>query len=336
LVDSARAPAIGGEDLLGTRMLPNPGAAPVSGIDPAASPNVPRAPPNAIADRLPDPELAPGTVKVFVPGEEDPRDLAIGKFLGRGSFNAAFRSAEDAKKVIRISRFPSDHPYIQFDRFGREALEELKPLIGDVLEFPEGEVLNNVESLAWDGLRTVSIVDFYDGPRAIDLFRANPGGVPTPGQAIAYDRAVRSLNLFGYALIDGHPYNFTFRRLAGDDAWRMVLLDPGGIVKVPDPAAARRVQSLVDAPPEDDVLRKLRQGNPEEYRKGRTQDIVAELAKVGDLDGTGFDDFSQIIFDPTGMESFDSVRALSAIETLDPDEIDDAYAAIRGGSAPAD
>ena len=104
--------------------------------------------------------------------------------------------------------------------------------------------------------------DFTDGTlriidRAPDDFKnANPAtkmadGSMTPGQAIAFDRAMRALNKKGYAWLDNKYDNYAFKRIGdrGDD-WKLVIVDTGGIVPMRDldPKAARALQEAVDNP----------------------------------------------------------------------------------------
>jgi hypothetical protein len=155
-----------------------------------------------------------------------------------GSYNEIYRLGPPFEgKVARRSKTPGDTPEAKIDEFGRTALAD--PAVSPDIVRPQDRTL-----LTGPDGRKLEILPF-EGRTAESQIAKNPGGVPTPGQTIALDQAMRELNKAGYAWLDNHIGNYLFEPVPGlADEWRILVLDPGGIVKVADGSAetARDIQ----------------------------------------------------------------------------------------------
>jgi antitoxin component YwqK of YwqJK toxin-antitoxin module len=269
-------------------------------------------------------------------------DLVIGDYVNQGATNQVYRLASAPGKVVRITRQSGATTRANFDLAGRRALQDIAPSLGPDLEFVGAEIFANVQSTTPElNGRTVMVMDEVN-LRGLEQLRANPNGMPTNGQAIAWSRGLRALNGKGYAALDGHPANFFFRKVAEPDEWVLVITDAGGIV----PAAgasdaeralnARAIQRLVDdppnRPPQDPDARK-----PINFA-GKAVAMSDELADRVDfrtlrrLGIDGIDDLldPDILFKPSGAEDYPLVRRL--FSTPD-EEVEAAYQALRVASA---
>ena len=80
-----------------------------------------------------------------------------------------------------------------------------------------------------------------DGTAADLMARPEQRGEFTQGQRLALDQGTRELNRKGYAWLDNKTDNYTFERLVeGKDIWRLVIIDPGGIVPMRGQSAYER------------------------------------------------------------------------------------------------
>ena len=265
-------------------------------------------------------------------------ELVIGDFINQGSSNQIYRLDSAPGKVLRMSRGPSNSVQAQFDLAGRQAIQDIGPKLGGDLEFVSAEIFPDASS-STPGLngRTFMIMDEVN-VRAAEQLGNNAAGMPSTGQAIAYDRGLRALNRNGYAMLDGHPANFYFRKAGEPDEWVMVVIDAGGIVPARGgtdaarAANARKIQGLVDDPadrPPGDLSRRtaIDYVNKAIKMEGPLRQLVDEttLRKLGlerleDL----FTD--EPLFRPSGAEDFPMVRGL--FSTPD-DAIETAYRALR-------
>lgn len=262
--------------------------------------------------------------------------VQVGQFLGAGSFNAVY--AIDEGKVLRIALTPSESAAARFDVAGQRIAQALKADLSDDLQILDAQIYLNVaaDDPRVQG-RNVTIIDRFEGPRASTMVKANLDGLFTPGQAIAFDKAMRAFNRRGYALLDAHPGNYAFRAI-GDDEWLFVLLDPGGLVPVRglDPRQARRVQELIDNPPQELLDAVGRDPASPTYYLVMAQRLIERyFDDLIDLRSIGLNDWSGIEFRPQGAQTFPKARSLASDPSLDAHEMERAYEALRREYGPA-
>jgi hypothetical protein len=274
--------------------------------------------------------------------------IVIDRHLNNGSSNSAYKlksiPGESGDWVARISKGAPESLANRVDQEGWRALDAVK---GEDVLVPARKGPFEVDGAAVGRtdvdrvrLEVVELVPYRASEQIPE------GGVPTAGQAIALDRAKRAFNAKGYVWLDNHPGNYGFKprdpaNLAADE-WQVVIIDPGGIVKVVDDAGdaagiARRMQTRLENP-NPDIERYLR--NARASGAGAMQNTWSEAAKVDlldeygkhiDLSQLGIDTPRHIGFRTDGMVFYPNVRALSKIEG-DPSALESAYQALRAQS----
>ncbi len=297
---------------------------------PDTTPDTPRAPP------------ATGPAGQIRLAGADGREvsIALDKRLGVGGYNEVFTIAGRDDAVVRLSLGPASGP--DFDGFGRRQIENAlrgeadAPInivrrIEDIPGLPGGYVdaLDSPDpALAGKQLEVVEFVP--EGPASSQI--ARQGGM-TPGQAVAFDEAMRWLNARGLVWLDNHPGNFSFRAL-GDDRWKLLVLDPGGIVPatasdIGDAAAtASWVQRALDAPGEE--FREAFDVGTLELRWQLKREVIQEEILPGrvDLQALGLESALDMPFNAASVEPF---AALSRLRALDDAAAAEARAALRQG-----
>jgi antitoxin component YwqK of YwqJK toxin-antitoxin module len=337
------------DEFFGNPVEPPPGpATPGTRPPPVDAPAGPSAARGDAVPALPvlDQASMPGRTATINSGGAS-TEIKFGTFINEGAFNQVYNIDGQPGKVVRVSKGPSERLEARVDLQGRRALESSREGLAGSLEFVEAETFTNVQSSDPDlNGRTISIMRKVD-TRASEQLKTNPGGQPTAGQAIAYDRGVRALNNQGYAMLDGHTANYYFRPAGGDDEWVMVVIDPGGIVPARglDPAAARKIQTMVDDPPN----RAPAPGGPAPGQDrgpisyvSKALDMQPVLDEFADPQRMGLASMKEIVetgphdlplFKPAGAEDFPDVRRLFSVSDA---EAEAAYAALRAaaGSTP--
>ncbi len=212
------------------------------------------------------------------PATGDPSDLLVGGSvklsngqtaqlvpdakLGEGSFSTAFTAktadgrvitgADGKPLVIKVTNNKADG----LDGVGYKGLEGID---ANVIEVPR---VHSSAGLG-DGLGkdfsggSIHVVD--EGPA--DFKKVATDGSKTPegytkvkpmtgGQAIAFDKAMRALNEKGWVWLDNKYDNYSFRKVGEPDEWKLVIIDPGGIIPIKglDPKKARELQQFIDNP----------------------------------------------------------------------------------------
>jgi len=185
----------------------------------------------------------PGQIFRYVVGKDE-YFVKIDKLLGEGATSKAYSLADHPGKVLRIGNKVSMENFDKLremenaatiDTFGRAALAD--PRMGD--KHVRGVKLYG----SWQSAegQLVEIVDL--APEMWTNMRKRMGGKMTRGQALAMEAAARDLNNAGYAWIDNHAHNFAFEPMPGGDRWRVVVVDPGGIVPAKGATLAERAQN---------------------------------------------------------------------------------------------
>jgi hypothetical protein len=289
--------------------------------------------------------LKPGTAIPLRGNPNGISQIVVDKHLGAGSNNSVYSlqssPAVDTGFVARISKGEADSLANRVDQEGWRALGEISD---DALYVPKRQGPFEIDGKAagrpdLDGAR-LELVEFVP-QRATDQIPAS--GVPTPGQAVALDRAKRAVNAKGFVWLDNHPGNYGFRPRGpadgGADEWQVVIFDPGGIVKVVDEAGnpadvARRFQTRLENP---SAVTGQRLQNAKAARDGKVlnmwnavarEEVLDEFGKHVDLSRLGIDSPAQIPFRADGMVFYPNVRALSKIDGTGA-ALDDAYKALR-------
>lgn len=238
-----------------------------------------------------------------------------------GSTSTVYVNAADPTKVIRVTTVGGAvAEAAKLDQFGREALEALgetaalrvvKRYESYAVQPAPGSPMNN---------KVVEVNERMFQGTAKDVL-AEQGGQMTTGQARAFDQATRELNEKGLAWLDNHHRNYTFEKLAGEDQWRVVVMDPGGIVPMKGDTLAekarnaRAIQSRINNPVEDFKASMTFAEHGERHVKMM---ILAEergliLQEHGaniDIQAMGLASYDEVGFNPGGVLKYDEVQKL--------------------------
>jgi len=250
--------------------------------------------------------------------------------LAAGANNTVYRlGPPNEGKVLRVPQHGPDSPNARIDEFGRQALTD--PAVN-----PErvGVLDREVVTLP-DGTRAEILP--FEGRTAKGQIAAQPGGAPTSGQSIALDQAVRELNRNGYAWMDNHPANYFFEPVdEANDIWRVVVLDPGGIVRAADgsPEIARAFQAQVQIiDPINKIAYRGLQGDGRllDLMQSAREEQLAEFAGKLDLNFGGAQSLADnLIYRTDGLINFPQAQTLFAVEG--EAAVEAAYAALRAAN----
>ncbi|MGH7828335.1 MAG: hypothetical protein ACREQ7_24535, partial [Candidatus Binatia bacterium] len=240
--------------------------------------------------------------------------LKTGETIAGGGGSTVYVNADDPTKVIRVTRVEGMEYAPQLDEFGRKVVESLETQT-DAIRVAKQYERYNAQSSRGSAFTAVEVNERLPGT-AKDLL-AQQGGKMTPGQARAFDQATRELNSRGYAWLDNHHNNYTFEQLAGEDNWRVVVMDAGGIVPMKAgngrTAAenARAIQSRLNNPPQELVdninqFPRFRDNFSEETAVG----IREDFKDLFDLEALGVDTYKAIEFRADGVINYPEVQEL--------------------------
>ena len=141
----------------------------------------------------------------------------------------------------------------------------------------------------------------------------------TDGQARAFADATQELNKNGFAWMDNHTGNYGYEKIPGTaDDWRVVVLDPGGIVPmkgattVEKAANATALQNRLNAmdPQLADMVNSASPGFRQNIAKMERGAIFEEFGGTIDAAGMGLKSPYDIAFYPFGTSEFPQVRSL--------------------------
>lgn len=275
----------------------------------------------ALARAEPPPRMgralpAEGNLTVVDPKTGRELSLEHGKLLGEGSTSRAFVKADNDALVIRQTALSEQGALAsRLDDFGRKAIEE--EVRSDALRVARREAVFEEKATVpgWDDqlqaaveretvVSRVEVVERVEGT-AKEIIERNlqkTGAALTQGQGLAYEQALRDLNASGYAWLDNHYKNYTFEPLPGQDRWRVVVVDPGGIVKVRggDLAEAarnaramqQRLEQVTSTPHDPDKFLEVF----EKRQQVLTGSKDYEARSLVDLQAMGLDDASAVPF----------------------------------------
>ena len=246
--------------------------------------------------------------------------LQTGEKLGQGSTSTAYVNADNPKQVIRVTDIGGDVAEAPtLDRMGRQAVESVQRPDGPVRIVEKGNPVTVTDPNSPLRGKVVEVVERVENGSA-DQFLARQGGQMTSGQAQAFDAACKDLNRNGYAWLDNHTGNYGFERIPNtEDGWRVVVIDPGGIVPMRGTTLAERaenaraIQSRVNLPTEDfsssmgfvknPKVRKMVAG--EQWGK-----ILDECGAMIDIDSMGLHSPTDVGFYPGGLLDFPEAQKL--------------------------
>jgi hypothetical protein len=238
--------------------------------------------------------------------------------LGSGSTSTAYVNADDPTRVIRVTKVGGDvAEAVKLDRFGREAMGEsdtlrvVKRYEAYSVENTPGSPLNN---------KAIEVNERMFQGTAKDVL-AGQGGSMTTGQARAFDQATRELNEKGLAWLDNHHRNYTFEKLPGEDHWRVVVMDTGGIVPMKGSTLAekaenaRAIQSRINNPVDGfKESMKFAEHAEEHIKMGVLAEerglILRDHGHKIDVEAMGLTSPGQVAFNPGGVLKYEEAQKL--------------------------
>ena len=261
--------------------------------------------------------------------------LPLGKFLGSGSTSYVYEQGGNAKRVVRVTVAESWDARV-LDEFGRFALEKLVDtrFIRIVERFARFDVTKT--GTRYFEVRRAQSIEINEKVKegTAQQMIEKQGGQMSKGQSLALDQAVRELNRRGLAWLDVKPDNYSFEKLPGTDRWRIVVLDPGGIVAMRGNSArerydnARGVQELINQPSVDqmDIWQKFK--NSRELVLNDMRQLVRENHRANfNFEAMKMPGDGKIAFNPGGVIEMAEVQRLFG---LTPKASNDNYMAHYG------
>lgn len=264
--------------------------------------------------------VAPNSQASYVGADGKTVTVKTGEELGHGSTSVVYADPNDATKAIRITEPGRGgiKSAPQLDAAGRQAVESIQTKNGPIRIAEKGTpTMVNDPSSPLNG-KIVETVERVKNGSADKFLNGQP---MTQGQAEALDLATRELNNKGYAWMDNHAGNYGFEEIPGTDKWRVVVLDPGGIVPMKGASLAEKAdnaralqQRLIPEEGTKEFLDMMDQRGPDgrknfiERERGA---IMGEHAGNIDVAAMGINSPYDIAFYPMGTLGFDNAQALS-------------------------
>lgn len=263
--------------------------------------------------------------------------LQTGKRLGSGSTSTAYVHGSDPTKVVRITEFnPKAKSAPILDEVGRNAIEEIAKKAGAdspvrVVPRYEKYQIDSPGATPLNGAH-VEVTQFLPQGTAENMI-ASQGGKMTKGQAKAFDAATREFNKNGYAWLDNHSGNYTFEPMpgGGPDDWRVVVMDPGGIVPMEGASLAekaknaRAIQERVNLPRPEfksdmDMVKNMNEVLKRGVAAEEKERILGEFGSKIDMEALGklgITDVNDVAFYPGGTLDFDEIQKLTTMSPVD-------------------
>ena len=264
------------------------------------------------------PPKTPKTKMNFVDANGKTVDIDVGDNLGKGSSSKAAENAANTNEVVRITKDGPNSKASKLDEAGRDVLE--KEVDPSVVRAADRSANHHVTKSADPDLvgAKVEVVEKITPARV--MVAKQPGGKMTDGQAMAFDQATRELNRKGHAWVDNHSGNYGFERMAGEDRWRVVVLDTGGIVPMKGATPLKRWKNARDLQrrintPSADVKRALDNNiNKKMLADVERKEILQEFGDNIDLKAIDkdFDKPSDVAFNPLGVTPYKKAQDLFA------------------------
>ncbi len=246
--------------------------------------------------------------------------VQTGEELGHGSTSVVYADPNNAKKAIRITE-PGRGGITEapaLDRAGREAVESIQRPGGPIRIVEPGKPITvNDPNSPLNG-KIVEVVERLENGSA-DKFLPGQGGRMSEGQARAFADATNELNKNGFAWMDNHTGNYGFEKVPGSaDDWRVVVLDPGGIVPMKGSTLAEKaanataLQKRLNVPEEGmaDFLNTASPGLKQNIAKLERGAIFDEFGDTIDAAAMGLKSPNEIAFYPFGTAEYPEVQRL--------------------------
>jgi hypothetical protein len=281
--------------------------------------SVPREAPSARGP--PSNTIGPDSNLTYTTPDGQQVSLQTGEKLGQGSTSTAYVNADNPIQVIRITDVGGDVAQAPtLDRVGRQAVESIQRPDGPVRIVEKGNPVTVTDPNSPLRGKVVEVVERVENGSA-DQFLAKQGGQMTSGQAQAFDAACKDLNRSGYAWLDNHTGNYGFERIPNTgDGWRVVVLDPGGIVPMKGATLAERagnaraIQSRVNLPAEDfSSSMNFVKKNPKVMKMVAGEEwgkILDEYGSLIDTNTMGLSSPNEIGFFPGGVVDYPAAQNL--------------------------
>ncbi len=273
-------------------------------------------------------------IKFELPGGEKANFL-LGDYVAKGATSYIYRHVMNLNWVYRLVRSGARDAH-RADEFGRKVLkEEVDTQFVRGVKVEKTIKLEDVETdfFRSNGVRVIEIVEYMKDGTAADLMkRPEQNGQLTEGQRLALDQGTRELNRKGYAWLDNKTDNYTFERMIeGKDVWRLVILDPGGIVPMHGQSAherfvnARELQARINVL-EDYMIELLdrHKGAPKFVANDITRKIKAEHVEKINFDKLGIE-IRYLAYSPIGYFNLRRAGELFAMNEQAANDNYDAY-----------
>ncbi len=295
-----------------------PESGPTKVNDPTApTPEVPKTTP-------PRGGVAPNSQASYVGPDGKQVVVKTGDELGHGSTSVVYADPSDAKKAIRITE-PGRGGITEapkLDAAGRQAVESIQRPGGPIRITEKGNPVTVSDPNSPLNGKIVEVVERLENGSA-DKFLASRGGQMSSGQAKAFVEATEELNKNGFTWMDNHTGNYGFEEVTkGSDQWRVVVLDPGGIVPMQGATLAekadnaRKFQQALNASEEGmaDFLKyaKSPDRGPDFFKNFVDKERARFMNEFGgsiDAAAMGLKSPNDVAFYPLGTAEFPEVQA---------------------------
>ncbi|MDZ4241900.1 MAG: hypothetical protein U1D99_03645 [Candidatus Omnitrophota bacterium] len=250
-----------------------------------------------------------------------PMTLNVGDELGHGSTSTVFADATDPKKAIRITE-PGKGGIteaVKLDQAGRKAVQNVQKPGGPIRIVEEGKPVTVKDPNSPLNGKVVEVVERLPEGSA-DKMLPSQGGKLSDGQAKAFIDATEELNKSGYAWLDNHTGNYGFEKIEGTtDEWRVVVLDPGGIVPMKGKTLAERadnaraLQTRINVHEEGttEFIKSASDGMKQNFAKAERGEIMKEFGDKINTDAMKIKDPKDIAFYPLGTAELPEIQKLA-------------------------
>lgn len=283
---------------------------------PVIKPDAPAAP-----STQPRAGIGPNAQATVTGPNGQPVTIKTGEELGHGSTSTVFADATNPKKAIRITE-PGKGGITEapaLDRAGRQAVESIQRPGGPIRIAEKGEPFTVTDPNSPLKGKVVEVVERVENGSADKFLKNQPGGTMTGGQSRAFAEATQELNKNGFAWMDNHTGNYGFEKVPGTaDDWRVVVLDPGGIVPMKGSTLAEKaanasaLQRRINVPEEGmaDLVNSASPGFRQNIAKLERGAIFEEFGNSIDAAAMGLRSPHDIAFYPFGTTEFPEVQRL--------------------------
>jgi len=318
-------PGLAVDDVAGTGRTPVTKVDDVPGSSPRDAPSS-RGPPEApktpeAPTTPPRGGIGPNSQATVITPDGRQVTLKTGEELGHGSTSTVYADATDPKKAIRITEPGRGgiESAPALDRAGRQAVESIQRPNGPLRIAEKGEPFTVTDPNSPLNGKIVEVVERVENGSADKFLKSQGGGRMTEGQAQAFADATHELNKNGFAWMDNHTGNYGFEKIPGtEDGWRVVVLDPGGIVPMKGSnlaekaANASALQRRLNVSEEGmaDFLNSASPGLKQNLAKVERGVIFEEFGDTIDAAAMGLDSPHDIAFYPFGTTEFPEVQRL--------------------------